>query len=544
MSFRSRGTPNERHARRPALRGGGAARDGRARSRRRRSTISSSRSTSATIEHCAKDARRDCSNGSSDWRAVRRRIAGLRPPAEARVNRFQGRDARHPAQGQQAGCSIISTSRFGDFCSPCRMLGLTSGLAGSLEAPDVPRLLLVRPGRARISRRALSRPRPEGGLDPHCASRCSRSHSARASRRRRSPKIDWRLLARGIIGGRDHESEVDHVFVRDFVVPAYIGAYDFERTRRSGSFSTSRSPCVARRVTPTTCAGLLLRRHSGLDPARRRARPRAVRGDLCGGGRGRPCFGMPGCEACAISVRKIDVIDGSVGVEILRERTSNGAEGNLRHRRSDATKRLGDRLRTPVRRKCAQAQKPAGSRASAETSSRHLLEEPGLGSYLTLPMASAPTPSAPRSPSGVAVGVQVESFDAKRRDRINVGGDEQVSPAAICAASRTRTPAFAAHKAISVEATIAVFVSGVDPSATAMSTPKRRLTSSGMAADAVGSVVTDESNRRALDRSDHAGRCSDDAGRAENRNCSACESDGPSSPSGSSRQPRSSRRRW
>ena len=44
-----------------------------------------------------------------------------------------------------------------------------------------------------------------------------------------SPKIDWRLLARGIIGGRDQEGELDRVFVRDFVVSAEIGAYDFER---------------------------------------------------------------------------------------------------------------------------------------------------------------------------------------------------------------------------------------------------------------------------------------------------------------------------
>ena len=47
-----------------------------------------------------------------------------------------------------------------------------------------------------------------------------------------SPKIDWRLLARGLIGGRDQEGELDRVFVRDFVVSAAIGAYDFERSIR------------------------------------------------------------------------------------------------------------------------------------------------------------------------------------------------------------------------------------------------------------------------------------------------------------------------
>src|SRR5579863_8097937 len=39
----------------------------------------------------------------------------------------------------------LDVVRLNEFCARCRALSLMSGLAGSLEAPDIPRLLLVRP---------------------------------------------------------------------------------------------------------------------------------------------------------------------------------------------------------------------------------------------------------------------------------------------------------------------------------------------------------------------------------------------------------------
>ena len=65
-------------------------------------------------------------------------------------------DTRDKSRGRLI--AHLDVVRLNDFCSQCRDLQLMSGLAGSLEAPDVPRLLLVRPDRPRLPRRSLFRP--------------------------------------------------------------------------------------------------------------------------------------------------------------------------------------------------------------------------------------------------------------------------------------------------------------------------------------------------------------------------------------------------
>ncbi len=52
-------------------------------------------------------------------------------------------DTRDKSRGRLL--AHLDVARLEDFCARCRAADLTSGLAGSLEAPDVPRLLLVRP---------------------------------------------------------------------------------------------------------------------------------------------------------------------------------------------------------------------------------------------------------------------------------------------------------------------------------------------------------------------------------------------------------------
>ena len=119
-----------------------------------------------------------------------------------------------------------------EFCTQCRALKLMSGLAGSLEAPDVPRLLLVRPDVLGF-RGALCHARDrQGTIDPTAVVLIRDLIPRERPDPDVSPKIDWRLLARGLIGGRDQEGELDRVFVNDFVVSAAIGAYDFERSIR------------------------------------------------------------------------------------------------------------------------------------------------------------------------------------------------------------------------------------------------------------------------------------------------------------------------
>ena len=136
-------------------------------------------------------------------------------------------DTRNKARGRLL--AHLDVARLEDFCSQCRAAGLTSGLAGSLEAPDVPRLLLVRPDLLGFRRGLCRAHHREGALDPEAIALIRDLIPRERPEADASPKIDWRLLARGIIGGRDPEGEVDRVFVRDFVVQAQIGAYDYER---------------------------------------------------------------------------------------------------------------------------------------------------------------------------------------------------------------------------------------------------------------------------------------------------------------------------
>ncbi|MGH6850270.1 MAG: (5-formylfuran-3-yl)methyl phosphate synthase [Methylocella sp.] len=120
------------------------------------------------------------------------------------------------------------------FIGRCRENGLTSGLAGSLEAPDVPRLLPLQPhylgfrgslcqGRAREAAIDAASVRMIRDLIPR---------EAEGQGRRDSAGIDWRLLlGRGFVPAKEHVAETDLIFVHDLVLPCAIGAYDFERIR-------------------------------------------------------------------------------------------------------------------------------------------------------------------------------------------------------------------------------------------------------------------------------------------------------------------------
>lgn len=126
------------------------------------------------------------------------------------------------------------------FVTRCHELGLQAGLAGSLEAPDVPRLLVTDPDvlgfrgalckghdrRDSIEPEAVTLIRDliPGGADP-AAVKAARGAG-------QAENVDWSLVVgRGYLESRERGREVDHVFVRDLVIPVEIGAYDFERGR-------------------------------------------------------------------------------------------------------------------------------------------------------------------------------------------------------------------------------------------------------------------------------------------------------------------------
>ncbi|HEY3622232.1 MAG TPA: (5-formylfuran-3-yl)methyl phosphate synthase [Roseiarcus sp.] len=220
----------------------------------------------------------------------------------------------------------LEVVQLNQFCSQCRALKLMSGLAGSLEAPDVPRLLLVRPDVLGFRGALCHAHDRRGAIDPPAVALIRDLIPRERPDPDASPKIDWRLLARGIIGGRDHEGELDRVFVRGFVVSARIGAYDFERAiRQRVVFDVE---ALVRRAGPHPDDMRSIFSYDLILDAIRLVV-----------GRGHVDFVETLAEKVAavvlqharvrsvrVNIRKLDVIEGEVGIEIRRERASGSAE--------------------------------------------------------------------------------------------------------------------------------------------------------------------------------------------------------------------------
>jgi dihydroneopterin aldolase len=123
----------------------------------------------------------------------------------------------------------LPPERIPSFVERARSHGLAVGLSGSLEAPDIPRLLPFAPDflgfrgalcdqserTASLSAEAISQIRELIPEEPQAGAPSS---------------VDYRLLAaRGYSPGAiDPALGTDRIFVRDFVLPVQIGAYSFE----------------------------------------------------------------------------------------------------------------------------------------------------------------------------------------------------------------------------------------------------------------------------------------------------------------------------
>jgi (5-formylfuran-3-yl)methyl phosphate synthase len=135
-------------------------------------------------------------------------------------------------QGKTAGRLLdhFDLSRLRGFVEDCHAIGMIAGLAGSLETPDIPRLLVLAPdllgfrgalcgAGGRTAALDLGRVQAVRGLIP--------AEGPEAG----TQDVDYRLLAaRGYApspGGDD--VPVDLVFVDDLVLPVFIGTYARER---------------------------------------------------------------------------------------------------------------------------------------------------------------------------------------------------------------------------------------------------------------------------------------------------------------------------
>jgi len=113
----------------------------------------------------------------------------------------------------------LSFSTLAHFVREARALGLMTGLAGSLEAPDIPRLMVLGPDYLGF-RGALT-----------AGARNAMVDAGKVAQLRR-------LMDQGGAAAPAREQatgaavDCDRVFVRDFVLPLEIGAYGHERGRK------------------------------------------------------------------------------------------------------------------------------------------------------------------------------------------------------------------------------------------------------------------------------------------------------------------------
>jgi dihydroneopterin aldolase len=144
-------------------------------------------------------------------------------------------DTAHKSKGRLL--DHMSIGALSDFVARCRDLGLQSGLAGSLEPPDVPRLLVMSPDILGFRGALCAERDRRASIDANATTlvrdlipRALKSDDAREASAA-SDNVDWTLVGRGYVTEKKSDNDVDHVFVRDLVIPVEIGAYAHERGR-------------------------------------------------------------------------------------------------------------------------------------------------------------------------------------------------------------------------------------------------------------------------------------------------------------------------
>jgi dihydroneopterin aldolase len=235
---------------------------------------------------------------------------------------FMGAMLDTATKGDRRLLDHMDVAALAGFLDRCREAGLISGLAGSLEAPDVPRLLPLQPNYLGFrGSLCLGRSR-EAGIDA-ASVRMIRDlipQEADSQAAPGEPRVDWRFLGRGYTATQERSTETDRVFVHDLVMPCSIGAYDFERglqqnvrfnvdvdVRRNQHHSDDMRDIFSYDLIVDAIKIILGRGHVELIETLARELADSV-------------LRHPSVLRICVRIEKLDVICGKVGVEIKRER--------------------------------------------------------------------------------------------------------------------------------------------------------------------------------------------------------------------------------
>ncbi len=204
---------------------------------------------------------------------------------------------------------LIDTTNIADldaFASVCRMSGLPFGLAGDLEAPDVARLLLLEPDLLGFDTAVRRDHRADLPLDPGALD------AMRALMPRGGPPA--------FAAPPPSETLVDCIFVRDFAVSLSIGAYQAEHGMRQRVRFSVDADVVRRTVAPHDMREIFS--YDVIIETIRvlSQRPHVTFVETLAEDVASALLTHADLLAVKVKVEKLDVIDASVGIEIIRRR--------------------------------------------------------------------------------------------------------------------------------------------------------------------------------------------------------------------------------
>jgi dihydroneopterin aldolase len=222
----------------------------------------------------------------------------------------------------------MSVAALGGFVDACRQHGLMGGLAGSLEAPDVPRLLLPAPDVLGFRGALCGGHDRAGHIDPAAVDviralipedpRAVRPHAAAA-------KVDYRLLAARGYAVKD-DAATDRILVRDFVLPIRIGAYQHEREKTQNvrfnvDVGIVRAPHVAQDMRDVFSYDVILDGIRMIVAQEHIALIETLAERIAA-----LILAQPRVVSVTLTIEKLDVGPGAVGVEIVRKRPAELAQ--------------------------------------------------------------------------------------------------------------------------------------------------------------------------------------------------------------------------
>jgi (5-formylfuran-3-yl)methyl phosphate synthase len=218
------------------------------------------------------------------------------------------------------------------FVEAAHAHGLIAGLAGSLETPDIPRLLLLAPDVLGFRRALCGDHDRNAQIDPGAvatvrslipADSLKLHHAGEAA-----PKVDYRVLAaRGYsIDSNKGEPATDRIFVRDFDLPVSIGAYLHERVRPQNvrfniEASIYRAEHVAEDMRDVFSYDLITDSIRMVVAQEHIALVETLAERIAA-----LILTYPRVASITVRIEKLDVGPGAVGVEIVRERPAEVAK--------------------------------------------------------------------------------------------------------------------------------------------------------------------------------------------------------------------------